>query len=45
VIVGPDELAKNEAALKDLRGTGEQKTIPLDSVLDAAIGALVGASE
>jgi histidyl-tRNA synthetase len=45
VIIGPDELAKNEAQLKDLRGSGEQKAVPLDGVLEAAIDALVGASE
>jgi histidyl-tRNA synthetase len=45
LIIGPDELAKNEAGLKDLRGTGEQKSIPLESVLEAVIDALVGASE
>jgi len=45
VIIGPDELAKNEAGLKDLRGTGEQKSIPLEGVLEAVIDALVGASE
>jgi histidyl-tRNA synthetase len=45
VIIGPDEFAKNEAQLKDLRGTGEQKSVPLDDVLAAAIDALVGASE
>jgi histidyl-tRNA synthetase len=45
VIIGPDELARNEAQLKDLRGTGEQKSVPLDNVLGAAIDALVGASE
>jgi len=45
VIIGPDELAKNEAGLKDLRGTGEQKSVSLDDVLGAAIDALVGASE
>jgi histidyl-tRNA synthetase len=45
VIIGPDELAKNEAGLKDLRGTGEQKSVPLDDVLGAVIDALVGASE
>ncbi len=45
VIIGPDELAKNEAQLKDLRGTGEQKSVALDGVLGAAIDALVGASE
>ncbi|MBU3539549.1 histidine--tRNA ligase [Polynucleobacter sp. UK-Gri1-W3] len=45
VIIGPDELAKNEAALKDLRGTGEQKSVPLDDVLGAVIDALVGTSE
>ena len=45
VIIGPDELAKNEAGLKDLRGTGEQKSVPLDDVLGAVIEVLVGASE
>ena len=45
VIIGPDEFAKNEAQLKDLRGTGAQKSVPLDDVLAAAIDALVGASE
>ena len=45
VIIGPDELANNEAQFKDLRGTGEQKSVPLDGVLEAAIEALVGASE
>jgi histidyl-tRNA synthetase len=45
VIIGPDELVKNEAGLKDLRGTGEQKSVPLDDVLGAVIDALVGASE
>ncbi|HAT39277.1 histidine--tRNA ligase [Polynucleobacter necessarius] len=45
VIIGPDELVKNEAQLKDLRGTGEQQSIPLDDVLGTAIDALVGANE
>jgi len=45
VIIGPDELAKNEAQIKDLRGTGEQKAVPLDGVLEAVINALVGSSE
>ena len=45
VIIGPDELAKNEAQIKDLRSTGEQKSVPLDDVLRAVIDALVGASE
>jgi len=45
VIIGPDELAKNEAQLKDLRGTGEQKSVPLDDVLGVVIEVLVGASE
>lgn len=45
VIIGPDELAKNEAQIKDLRAGGEQKSIPLDGVLEAVIDALVGASE
>ncbi len=45
VIIGPDELAKNEAQIKDLRASGEQKAVPLDGVLEAVIDALVGASE
>jgi len=45
VIIGPDELANNEAQIKDLRASGEQKAVPLDGVLDAVITALVGASE
>ena len=45
VIIGPDELAKNEAQLKDLRGTGEQKAVALDSVVEAVIDAIVGATE
>jgi len=45
VIIGPDELTKNEAQIKDLRASGEQKAVPLDGVLEAVINALVGASE
>jgi histidyl-tRNA synthetase len=45
VIIGPDELAKNEAQIKDLRSSGEQKAVPLNGVLEAVIEALVGASE
>ena len=45
VIIGPDEFAKNEAQLKDLRGTGEQRAVPLEGVLEAVIDALVGSSE
>jgi len=45
VIIGPDELAKNEAQIKDLRASGEQKAVPLEGVLEAVIDALVGASE
>jgi histidyl-tRNA synthetase len=45
VIIGPDELAKDEAQLKDLRASGEQKAVPLEGVLEAVIEALVGASE
>jgi len=45
VIIGPDELVKNEAQLKDLRGTGEQRAVPLEGVLEAVIDALVGSSE
>ena len=45
VIIGPDELANNEAQLKDLRSSGAQQAIPLESILEAVIDALVGASE
>ena len=45
VIIGPDELVKNEAQIKDLRGTGEQQSVALDQVLEAVIEALVGSSE
>jgi histidyl-tRNA synthetase len=45
IIIGPDELAKDEAQLKDLRASGEQKAVPLEGVLEAVIEALVGASE
>jgi histidyl-tRNA synthetase len=45
VIIGPDELARNEAQLKDLRSTGEQKAVALDSVVEAVIDAIVGATE
>ena len=45
VIIGPDELAKDEAQIKDLRGTGEQQSVTLDKVLDVVIDALVGSSE
>ncbi|SNX29512.1 histidyl-tRNA synthetase [Polynucleobacter meluiroseus] len=45
VIIGPDELAKNEAQLKDLRGTGNQQAIPLDGVVEGVIDAIVGATE
>jgi len=45
VIIGPDELAKNEAQIKDLRGTGEQRSVALEEVLEQVIDALVGSSE
>ena len=45
VIIGPDELALNEAQIKDLRGQGEQRAVPLTKVLDAIIDSLVSASE
>jgi histidyl-tRNA synthetase len=45
LIIGPDELAKDEAQLKDLRASGEQQAVPLNGVLEAVIEALVGASE
>ena len=45
VIIGPDELARSEAQIKDLRGLGKQYAVPLNQVLDAMIEALVSASE
>jgi histidyl-tRNA synthetase len=45
VIIGPDELARNEAQIKDLRGSGEQQAVAFDQVLEAVIDALVGSSE
>ena len=45
VIIGPDELARNEAQFKDLRASGEQKAVPLDGLLEAVMEAIVGASE
>ena len=45
IIIGPDELAKDEAQLKDLRSSGEQKAVALDSVVEAVIDAIVGATE
>ncbi len=41
LIIGPDELAREEAQLKDLRGTGGQKAIPLAGLLGAVVDALV----
>jgi histidyl-tRNA synthetase len=41
LIIGPDELARQEVQLKDLRGTGEQKAIPLSGLLGAVVDALV----
>ena len=45
IIIGPDELIKNEAQLKDLRGSGLQRAIPFDGVVEAVIDAIVGATE
>jgi histidyl-tRNA synthetase len=45
VIIGPDELARNEAQLKDLRGGEEQRAVPLDGLLGTVIDALVATSE
>lgn len=45
VIIGPDELAINEAQIKDLRNSGEQQSVALDKVLEAVIDALVGSPE
>ena len=41
LIIGPDELARDEAQLKDLRGTGEQHAVPLSGLLAAVVDALV----
>jgi histidyl-tRNA synthetase len=45
VIIGPDELARNEAQLKDLRSGEQQRAIPLDKLLGTVIDALVATSE
>jgi histidyl-tRNA synthetase len=45
IIIGPDELAQNQAQLKDLRSTGAQQAVALDSVVEAVIDAIVGATE
>jgi histidyl-tRNA synthetase len=45
VIIGPDELARNEAQLKDLRGGEEQRAVPLVGLLGTVIDALVATSE
>lgn len=45
LIIGPDELNKNEAQLKDLRGSGEQQAVALEQAVEAVINALVGSSE
>ena len=45
VIIGPDELARNEAQLKDLRGGEQQRAIPLEGLLGTVIDALVATSE
>jgi histidyl-tRNA synthetase len=41
LIIGPDELARQEVQLKDLRGTGEQKAVPQSGLLPAVVDALV----
>ena len=41
VIIGPDELARQEAQLKDLRNTGNQQAVPLSGLLTAVVDALV----
>jgi len=45
LIIGPDELEKNEAQLKDLRGSGEQQAVGLEQAVEAVIDALVGSTE
>jgi histidyl-tRNA synthetase len=45
VIIGPDELARNEAQLKDLRRGEQQRAVPLDGLLGTVIDALVTTSE
>jgi histidyl-tRNA synthetase len=41
VIIGPDELVRQEAQLKDLRNTGNQQAVPLSGLLTAVVDALV----
>jgi histidyl-tRNA synthetase len=44
LIIGPDELAQESAQLKDLRGSGGQRMIPLNDLLSTVIDALVASS-
>ena len=42
IIVGDDELEKNEVTLRDLRGDGSQERIPRTSLVAALIASIEG---
>jgi Anticodon binding domain len=39
LIVGPDEVAAGTISLRPLRGVGEQRSVPLDAVVEAVQSA------
>ena len=45
LIIGPDELARQEFQLKDLRGDGKQYAVAFGSLMEVVINALVASSE
>ena len=51
VVIGDDEAASNSASIKWLRGeegakaAGEQRTVPIDALVETVIGAVVGERE
>ena len=45
LIIGPDELVRQEFQLKDLRGDGKQFAVAFGSLLEVVINALVASSE
>ena len=45
LIIGPDELVRQEFQLKDLRGGGKQFPVAFGSLLEVVINALVASSE
>ena len=42
LIVGPDEAASGTVSLRPLRGEGDQRTVPLDEVVDSVWSAIHG---